>query len=502
MIRILRSVSAQFQTVQSQNDLNYLRCDVWSYIRQRCPSFYSMDCNAQFSEIFCKNVFTDMGEQELSKIISKHNQTAFCSNCQKNLNTCIEVFVNYISLEEILQLRYSFEDWPSFVINRNVSLQNLQCDECEKLWPCQSSVSSLSEVVFVEFSPGLMSLTTFTEHISMLGISYHLYAMVRNLGNHFTCAVLENNRWVYIDDLQEDCDNFTTLQQLLLRFPSGWFFGVYKKRFLEFLETSVQNNNLFSITDDKTESLTGKKRCQNIVLESDVSKLNKKRARNVVSGFKPVMSDNTKSDKNNYGSHSKLGTTNVMNSKNSDITNGVKGKRTRGQKHVYMCGFPFPLSQEEKVSSEMKAFHNAIRRKIMQCNVCFEAWPITVGSRKTEHNYLCTRCIRDKGVPKKFSAENKMIPGPVPAELQGLSQCEEMLIARAFPVMQVYLKPRYGTVCYKGHVVTLPHNVQKIADILPHCSADLPVVTFSVEGQDGKNNNFRVRRKVVLDALL
>ena len=45
--------------------------------------------------------------------------------------------------------------------------------------------------------------------------------------------------------------------------------------------------------------------------------------------------------------------------------------------------------------------------------------------------------------------------------------------------------------------------MQKIADILPHCSsADLPVVTFSVEGQDGKNNNFRVRRKVVLDALL
>ena len=109
-----------------------------------------------------------------------------------------------------------------------MSLQNLQCDECEKLWPFQSSVSSLSEVVFVEFSPGLMSLTTFTERISMLGISYYSYAMVRNLGNHFTCAVLENNRWVYIDDLQEDCDNFTTLQQLLLRFPSGWFFGVYK----------------------------------------------------------------------------------------------------------------------------------------------------------------------------------------------------------------------------------------------------------------------------------
>ena len=33
-----------------------------------------------------------------------------------------------------------------------------------------------------------------------------------------------------------------------------------------------------------------------------------------------------------------------------------------------------------------------------------------------------------------------MDPGSVPAELQGLSEVEELLIARAFPIMYIYRK--------------------------------------------------------------
>ena len=46
-----------------------------------------------------------------------------------------------------------------------------------------------------------------------------------------------------------------------------------------------------------------------------------------------------------------------------------------------------------------------------------------------------------------------MIPSPVPKQLQGLTQFEEMLIARAFPVMHVYTKARGGQKAYKGHVI-------------------------------------------------
>ena len=64
---------------------------------------------------------------------------------------------------------------------------------------------------------------------------------------------------------------------------------------------------------------------------------------------------------------------------------------------------------------------------------------------KNYPDYTCSRCSRDKkSVPKKFSSANSMIPSPVPKELQGLTQFEEMLIARVFPVMHVYTKPRGG----------------------------------------------------------
>ena len=49
-----------------------------------------------------------------------------------------------------------------------------------------------------------------------------------------------------------------------------------------------------------------------------------------------------------------------------------------------------------------------------------------------------------------------MAPSPVPSELQGLTQFEEMLIARAFPVIHVFTEPRGGQGAYEGHVITHP----------------------------------------------
>ena len=78
-----------------------------------------------------------------------------------------------------------------------------------------------------------------------------------------------------------------------------------------------------------------------------------------------------------------------------------------------------------------------------------------------------------------------------------------MLIARAFPVMQVYIKISYETYSYKDHCVTLPHNVQSVANVLPRCPEDIPVVVFSVKGEQNQNDiTFRVRRLIVLNALI
>ena len=83
---------------------------------------------------------------------------------------------------------------------------------------------------------------------------------------------------------------------------------------------------------------------------------------------------------------------------------------------------------------------------IYQCTVCHEAWPLKTKPKVSM--YVCARCSRDKNTPKKFSADNFMIPSAVPEQLQGLTQFEEMLIARAFPVMHVYNKPRGGQRAY------------------------------------------------------
>ena len=58
---------------------------------------------------------------------------------------------------------------------------------------------------------------------------------------------------------------------------------------------------------------------------------------------------------------------------------------------------------------------------------------------KKNPQHQCTTYLKKKGSPKK-TVQN-MIPSSVSPECQGLMQWEEILIAGAFPMMQVYIKP-------------------------------------------------------------
>ena len=158
------------------------------------------------------------------------------------------------------------------------------------------------------------------------------------------------------------------------------------------------------------------------------------------------------------------------------------------------------VSQPSVVSENMKKFQESLKFAIFQCEICSESWPVV--SKNKNKDFICTRCKQDKGLPKKFSVENNMIPSPFPEAIQGLTQIEEMLIARVFPVMQVYTRPRGGQRSYKGHVLNLPHNVQKVADILPREPKDIPVLIFELKGRKNNSKELQVRRQRVLDALL
>ena len=110
--------------------------------------------------------------------------------------------------------------------------------------------------------------------------------------------------------------------------------------------------------------------------------------------------------------------------------------------------------------------------------VCKEAWPL---SPSREQIFTCSRCKRDKKPCRLYSAENDMDPGSVPAELQGLSEVEELLIARAFPIMFIYRK-HGGQRGYKGHVLNLPQDIQGFLNSLPANVSDLPILVIRKQG--------------------
>ena len=68
-----------------------------------------------------------------------------------------------------------------------------------------------------------------------------------------------------------------------------------------------------------------------------------------------------------------------------------------------------------------------------------------------------------------------MIPTHVLNALQNFTQIEEMLIARALPIMRVYIKAG-GQRGYSGYCINLPQNVIQLVTSLPRYPKDLAVI--------------------------
>ena len=107
-----------------------------------------------------------------------------------------------------------------------------------------------------------------------------------------------------------------------------------------------------------------------------------------------------------------------------------------------------------------------------------EAWPL---SAARDDLFTCSRCKREKKPCLLYSAENDMDSGSFPAELQGLSEVEELLIERAFPIMYIYRK-HGGRRGYKGHALNLPQDIQGFLNSLPANVSDLPILVIRKQG--------------------
>ena len=94
--------------------------------------------------------------------------------------------------------------------------------------------------------------------------------------------------------------------------------------------------------------------------------------------------------------------------------------------------------------------------------------------RATTNIYLLEVQARQEAV-SIISAENDMDPGSVPAELQGLSEVEELMI------MSIYRK-QGGQRGYKGHVLSLPEDIQGFLNSLPTNVSGLPILVIRKQG--------------------
>ena len=143
-------------------------------------------------------------------------------------------------------------------------------------------------------------------------------------------------------------------------------------------------------------------------------------------------------------------------------------------------------------------FHRAMEaRNFHVCLTCSEI-NFTVASNDDDSQYVCRRCNKD---PVTFSAENNMDPGPVPEELAGLTQVEQLLIAQIIPTMTIVRLPRGGQFGYSGNIINLPQDLPSLVSSLPRRVTDTDIVVIRKQLEQNTHRDFRVRRSVVQRAL-
>ena len=142
---------------------------------------------------------------------------------------------------------------------------------------------------------------------------------------------------------------------------------------------------------------------------------------------------------------------------------------------------------------------------MFHCPTCKERWfckttPSPTRSPSGRYEPKCKQCVESlkKNGVFKFGRENDVDPGDVPETLPDLSVAEQLLIARAFPVTEVY-RLRSGSHGMRGNVCTLPQDVTHLTRILPHRVADLPILIIKRRRNDPveQYDEFEVNRAKV-----
>ena len=121
-------------------------------------------------------------------------------------------------------------------------------------------------------------------------------------------------------------------------------------------------------------------------------------------------------------------------------------------------------------SKQIYTRHRKFRERIDQfaevqmCHVFQESYA-GVHIHNTSTGPMCLRCLRE-GSNHRLSVANHMDQGFQPCVLQDLTQVEEMLIARASPILQV-MHSIGGQYKYQGHTIIFLQEIKDVAKTLP-----------------------------------
>ena len=108
-----------------------------------------------------------------------------------------------------------------------------------------------------------------------------------------------------------------------------------------------------------------------------------------------------------------------------------------------------------------------------------EAWPL---SAARDDLFTCSRCIARKEAVSILFCWERHGSWKRPAELQGLSEVEELLIARAFPIMSIYRKLTGSTRIQGTRLLNLPEDIQGFLNSLPANVSNLPILVVRKQG--------------------
>ena len=116
-----------------------------------------------------------------------HCHSGYCFSCEQQISINNEVLVNYIALEEILRSGTSLDQWPDFIMQNN-TLTRIHYPHCGTICDVQTEriEKKLSDIMFVEFSMEMISISKFSSQIRLADKEYRLVGLVKHLRMHFT----------------------------------------------------------------------------------------------------------------------------------------------------------------------------------------------------------------------------------------------------------------------------------------------------------------------------